>query len=181
MSTVGDYTVKLWDLGAPESPCTVLSSHGDTIQCIAFNPTGQLLVTTCRDRKIRLFDPCAGGDAVRVGEGHGGIKGARVVWMGNRDRIATTGFSKMSDRQICLWEAGSLRNLSRRPRWTSLRASRTAHPRPRTPFRSPASLTPTLPAATSATTTATATPVTLCHGMQRRAREYRYSTRISRC
>ena len=110
-SAVGDYTVKLWDLGAPESPRAVLSGHGDTIQGIAFNPTGQLLVTTCRDRKIRLFDPRTGGDAIRVGEGHGGIKGARVVWMGDRDRIATTGFSRMSDRQVCLWEAGSLKNL----------------------------------------------------------------------
>ncbi|KAF8260418.1 microtubule binding protein [Lactarius quietus] len=110
-SAVGDHTVKLWDLGAPESPRAVLVGHADTIQSIAFNATGQLLATTSRDRKIRLFDPRTGGDAVRVGEGHGGIKSARVVWMGDRDRIATTGFSRMSDRQVCVWETGALKNV----------------------------------------------------------------------
>ena len=110
-SAIGDYTVKLWDLGSPESPRAVLAGHGDTIQSMAFSPTGQLLATTSRDRKLRLFDPRAGGEAVRVGEGHGGIKGARVVWMGDRDRIATTGFSRMSDRQVSVWETGALKNV----------------------------------------------------------------------
>ena len=31
--------------------------------------------------------------------------------MGDKDRIATTGFSKMSDRQVALWETGGLSNL----------------------------------------------------------------------
>ncbi|TFY77354.1 hypothetical protein EWM64_g6661, partial [Hericium alpestre] len=90
---------------------SVLSGHGDAIQSIAFNTTGQLLVTTSRDRKIRIFDARAGGEAVRITEGHGGIKGARALWMGDRDRIATTGFSKMSDRQLSIWEASSLTNI----------------------------------------------------------------------
>lgn len=46
---------------------------------------------TCRDRKLRLFDPRAGSEAVRVADGHSGIKGSRVVFLGDRDRIATTG------------------------------------------------------------------------------------------
>ncbi|KAI0071195.1 microtubule binding protein [Panus rudis PR-1116 ss-1] len=110
-TATGDHTVKLWDLGSPEQPRSVLGGHGDSIQSLTFNPTGNLVVTTCRDRKIRIFDSRAGGDAVRITEGHGGIKGARVVWMGDRDTIATTGFSKMSDRQVGIWEAGSLRNI----------------------------------------------------------------------
>ncbi|PIL27983.1 hypothetical protein GSI_09927 [Ganoderma sinense ZZ0214-1] len=83
-TSTGDHVVKLWDLAGPEN---------------------------AKDRKIRLFDPRAGGDPVRVGEGHGGIKGARAVWMGDKDRIAMTGFSKMSDRQVALWETGGLGNV----------------------------------------------------------------------
>ncbi|KZT68697.1 DUF1900-domain-containing protein [Daedalea quercina L-15889] len=110
-STTGDHVVKMWDIESPEGPRAVLGGHGDAIQSLAFNPSGNLLVTTCRDRKIRLFDPRTGGDAVRVSEGHGGIKAARVVWMGERDNIATTGFSKMSDRQVAIWETGGLSNV----------------------------------------------------------------------
>lgn len=39
------------------------------------------------------------------------VQGARVVWMGDRDNIATTGFSKMSDRQVGIWETGALNNI----------------------------------------------------------------------
>ncbi|THH29232.1 hypothetical protein EUX98_g4971 [Antrodiella citrinella] len=110
-TSTGDHLVKLWDLNNPEQSRSVLHGHGDAIQSLTFNPNGNLLVTTCRDRKIRIFDPRSGGDAVRVAEGHGGIKGARVVWMGDKDNIATTGFSKMSDRQVGIWETGNLNNI----------------------------------------------------------------------
>jgi len=104
----GEHLVKLWDLADPARPRSVLNGHGDTIQSLSFNATGSILVTTCRDRKIRLFDARTGGDAVRMTDGHGGIKGARVTWMGDTGRIATTGFSKMSDRQVGIWESGGL-------------------------------------------------------------------------
>ncbi|KAG8835250.1 Coronin-like protein crn1 [Serendipita sp. 400] len=111
-SATGEHIVKIWDLGNVDNgPRSILGGHTDTIQSLDFDPSGTLLVTTCRDRKIRLFDPRAGGDAVRTVEGHGGIKGARVVWMGDTGRIATTGFSKMSDRQLSIWDSGTLANI----------------------------------------------------------------------
>lgn len=107
----GDHVVKLWDIGSPEEPQRILGGHNDAIQSFAFDFSGNLIATTSRDRKLRVFDVRAGGDAVRMTDGHGGIKGARVVWMGNQDRIATTGFSKMSDRQIGLWDTSGLKNV----------------------------------------------------------------------
>ena len=73
-TATGEHVVKLWDLGNSDNPKAVLGGHGDSIQSLAFNPTGTLLVTTCRDRKLRIFDPRVSGEAVRVAEGHGGIK-----------------------------------------------------------------------------------------------------------
>ncbi|KAJ8497090.1 hypothetical protein ONZ45_g12202 [Pleurotus djamor] len=110
-SASGEHTVKLWDLENSDSAKVTLGGHNDSIQSLAFNTTGTLLVTTCRDRKLRLFDPRVGGEAVRISDGHGGVKGSRVTWMGDHDRIATTGFSKMSDRQVGIWDSGSLNSL----------------------------------------------------------------------
>lgn len=111
-ATSGDHIVRLFDVSKAEADATILlSGHGDSIQSIAWNSVGTTLATTCRDKKLRLFDPRAGKDAVRVTEGHSGVKGSRVVWLGDRDRIATTGFSRMSDRQLGLWDTSGLKNL----------------------------------------------------------------------
>ncbi|KZP01401.1 DUF1900-domain-containing protein [Calocera viscosa TUFC12733] len=108
-SAAGDHMVRLYDLGSADEPKTTLLGHTDTIQSIAFNPTGTVLITTCRDRKVRMFDPRVGGEAVRAADGHPGVKGARVTWMGDLDKFATTGFSRMSDRQVGIWDTGSLK------------------------------------------------------------------------
>lgn len=110
-AATGEHAVKLWDLtNVDNGPRTTLVGHTDTIQSFDFDPTGVLLATTCRDRKIRLFDPRAGGEPIKIAEGHGGVKGARITWMGDTGRIATTGFSKMSDRQLGIWDT-SLSNV----------------------------------------------------------------------
>ena len=62
-----------------------------------------MLVTTSRDKKLRFWDVRQEKPAYEV-PGHGGAKNSRVVWMGEHDRVATTGFSKMSERQLGLWD-----------------------------------------------------------------------------
>ena len=39
--------------------------------------------------------------------GHAGAKNSRAVFI-NRDRVATAGFGKMSDRQLGLWDVKNL-------------------------------------------------------------------------
>ncbi|KAG0748826.1 hypothetical protein G6F62_000764 [Rhizopus arrhizus] len=101
-----DLTIKLWDIekGLEKQEMT---GHTELIQSLAWNYNGSLLATTCRDKKLRIFDVRA-NKIVQEGPGHQGIKGSRVVWMGNTDRLATTGFSRMSDRQLNLWDATDL-------------------------------------------------------------------------
>ncbi|KAJ5179944.1 Actin-binding protein [Penicillium capsulatum] len=85
----GDYTVKIWDIeaGVPKLKLNV----GDIVQSQSWSANGSLLVTTSRDKKLRIWD------------------NSRAVWLGERDRIATTGFSKMSDRQLALWDIRAAR------------------------------------------------------------------------
>lgn len=97
----GDYTVKVWDAEAGSAKLTL--KHTDIVQGLSWNANGSLLVTTSRDKKLRIWDARQEKPA-HVGPGHGGAKASRVTWMGEHSRIATTGFSKMSDRQLGLWD-----------------------------------------------------------------------------
>ena len=97
----GDYTVKIWDVEAASPRLTM--KHGDIVQSLSWSANGSLLVTTSRDKKLRVWDVRQETPAHTV-PGHAGAKNSRVAWMGEHDRFATTGFSKMSDRQLGLWD-----------------------------------------------------------------------------
>ena len=66
------------------------------------------LSRTCKDKKLRLFDPRGGPAATVTADSHSGVKGSRVEWLGSLDRIVTTGFSKSSERQVFLWDSRAL-------------------------------------------------------------------------
>ncbi|KAF9175238.1 Coronin-like protein crn1 [Mortierella sp. AD011] len=106
LSASADLTMKLWDVekGAEKQEIT---GHLEVIQNVTWNYNGNLVATTCRDKKLRVFD-VRSNKIVLQGDSHSGVKGSRVVWMGNSDRLATTGFSKMSDRQVNIWDATNL-------------------------------------------------------------------------
>lgn len=101
-SSSGDMTVKIWDIEA--GPPKLTLKHNDVIQSLSWSADGSLLVTTSRDKKLRIWDVRQERPA-HEGPGHPGAKNSRAVWMGEHDRIATTGFSRMSDRQLGLWDA----------------------------------------------------------------------------
>jgi len=102
-SASGDFTIKLWDVGTGQSPLTL--KHNDIVQSLTWNASGSMLATTSRDKKIRVWD-VRQEKPVHEGPGHGGAKNSRAVWLGEHNRFATTGFSRMSERQIALWEPG---------------------------------------------------------------------------
>ena len=56
--------VMVWNLDTTESvinnPVRTICCHQDVILSMSFNPSGSLLATTCKDRKIRILDPRAG-------------------------------------------------------------------------------------------------------------------------
>lgn len=100
-SSSGDYTVKLWDVEAGQAKLTL--KHKDIVQSLSWSVDGSQLVTTSRDKKLRVWDVRQEAPAIEV-QGHAGAKNSRAVWMGEHSRIATTGFSRMSDRQLALWD-----------------------------------------------------------------------------
>ncbi|KAK4193593.1 hypothetical protein QBC35DRAFT_510856 [Podospora australis] len=102
-SSSGDQTIKLWDITTGQSAYTL--KHPEIVQSMSWSANGAMLVTTCRDKKLRVWD-VRQESPVHEYAGHEGAKNSRAVWLGEHNRIATTGFSRMSERQIGLWEPG---------------------------------------------------------------------------
>ncbi|SPQ26124.1 c11b7859-d5e2-4ab6-b98b-a8ac3b7ea976 [Thermothielavioides terrestris] len=102
-SSSGDLTLKLWDISTGQAAITL--RHPEIVQSLSWSANGSMLVTTSRDKKLRVWD-VRQEKPVHEYPGHEGAKNSRAVWMGEHNRIATTGFSRMSERQIGLWEPG---------------------------------------------------------------------------
>ncbi|AAS52798.1 AER114Wp [Eremothecium gossypii ATCC 10895] len=100
-----DHTVRLWNVEQGTNP--IVLTHPDMVTSMSFSYGGTYLATVCRDKMLRVWD-IRKGEVVSEGMGHSGPKNQRVVWLGNSDRLATTGFSKLSDRQIAVWDAFNL-------------------------------------------------------------------------
>lgn len=99
-SSSHDYSLKIWDV--EEAKCLHTLQHPDLITSFAFNYDGSLVATASRDKVLRVWD-LREEKIISEGPGHTGAKSCRLVWLGNTDRIATTGFSRLSDRQLALW------------------------------------------------------------------------------
>jgi len=103
-----DFSVKIWDIEKGEAKLDV-GGHSDIIQSLSWNHNGTLIATASKDRKIRSIDPRSNQVVAEV-EAHAGVKGTRVLWLGSKDKLFSTGFSKTSERQYSIWEA---RNFSK--------------------------------------------------------------------
>ncbi|XP_053813197.1 coronin-7 isoform X4 [Vidua chalybeata] len=99
--------VTVWDLGQ-QQPLTVLDSHGDQLQSLTWKRDGRLLGTSCKDKKLRIFDPRAGPAASQTVPGHDNNKDSRLLWMGSSDCLISVGFSQMREREVKLWDARRL-------------------------------------------------------------------------
>ena len=53
-SSSGDYTIKLWDIEQGSSRLTL--KHADIVQSLSWSADGALMVTTSRDKKLRIWD-----------------------------------------------------------------------------------------------------------------------------
>ncbi|OMJ18461.1 Coronin-like protein crn1 [Smittium culicis] len=105
-SAGADQTVRLWDVEYGTEKSSV-SDFNDTILSFDFNYDGSLIACPSRDKTLRIIDPRE-GKIVNSGNSHLGIKGSRVVWLGNTGKLITTGFNRMSHREVCVWDPANL-------------------------------------------------------------------------
>ncbi|NWX05313.1 CORO6 protein, partial [Caloenas nicobarica] len=98
-----DNLVILWNVGTGEMLLALEDMHADLIYNVGWNRNGSLLVTTCKDKKVRVIDPRKQQIVAEKDKPHDGARPIRAIFMAD-GKIFTTGFSKMSERQLGLWD-----------------------------------------------------------------------------
>jgi coronin-1B/1C/6 len=104
-SSSNDFTVKIWDIEKAEDMFTI-GGHTDIVQSCSWNKDGSFIVSACRDKKLRIIDPrnqTVSGDFTC----HQGVKGLRVLWMADKDKLLSTGFTKTMEREYAIWDPRS--------------------------------------------------------------------------
>lgn len=105
LSAGADNMIVIWNVGVGEA-LQVIDCHPDLIYSTSFNWDGSLLLTTCKDKKIRIVNP-RNGEVFEEAQSHEGSKATRAIFLRN-GLVFTTGFSKSSDRQYSLRAPGHL-------------------------------------------------------------------------
>eukprot|EP00062_Callorhinchus_milii_P009059 gi/632952444/ref/XP_007891855.1/ PREDICTED: coronin-7 isoform X2 [Callorhinchus milii] len=103
LTTGAGNTAKVWDL-TRQKAFVALEDHGDQIQSLCWKQDGSLLGSSCKDKKLRIFDPRASSLAVQSIEGHKTNKDSRVIWLSSTENIISTGFSQLREREVKLWD-----------------------------------------------------------------------------
>lgn len=94
-------SVNLWDLTVQKEAFSS-NEHPDIIQSLSWKQDGTLLTTSCKDKMVRIMDPRSNVPITMCADSHQSIKDSRVVWLGDQQRILTTGFDAARLRQIII-------------------------------------------------------------------------------
>ncbi|KAF9115872.1 Coronin-7 [Mortierella sp. AM989] len=113
IATASHSAVQLWDISGKDQGSTLSTpshtfAHPNTVSSISWKSDGALFATTCKDTQIRVFDPRQQETPIHTGQGHAGNRPSRVVWLGEKDILFTTGFNKMRERENAVWSASDL-------------------------------------------------------------------------
>ncbi|TPP60830.1 Coronin [Fasciola gigantica] len=100
LSAGADNMVYIWNVATEEPLVEIM--FPDMVLSASFNYNGSKLVTTCKDRHTRVLNPRS-GEIIVEGICHQGTKPQEAVYV-KGDRVFTTGFSPMSERQFGLWK-----------------------------------------------------------------------------
>uniref|UniRef100_A0A3Q2U3C1 Coronin n=1 Tax=Fundulus heteroclitus TaxID=8078 RepID=A0A3Q2U3C1_FUNHE len=103
LSAGSDNVVILWNVARGEEVVRIDSVHPDLIYSTCWNRDGSRIVTSCKDKKLRVLDPRKGTVLFEKDKPHEGSRPVRAVFVSD-GKILSTGFSRMSERQVALWD-----------------------------------------------------------------------------
>ncbi|XP_078523530.1 coronin-1C isoform X1 [Lissotriton helveticus] len=97
-----DNVVIIWNVGTGEALITLDEMHSDIIFNVCWNRNGSLICTTSKDKKVRVIDPRKEKIIAEKDKAHEGARPMRAIFLSDGN-LFTTGFSRMSERQLALW------------------------------------------------------------------------------
>lgn len=102
-----DLTIKIWSLSDMED-CLSLSGHTDQIYSVAWSQCGRFIASSCKDGKVRIYNPRQATSPVMEGPGVVPKKGSRIVWTNDGEFLVVTGFSTRSERTVSVYRTKDL-------------------------------------------------------------------------
>ncbi|XP_051975606.1 uncharacterized protein LOC127638211 isoform X2 [Xyrauchen texanus] len=98
-----DNVIIIWNVGTGEAITTLEDMHPDVIFSACWNRNGSLICTACKDKKVRVIDPRKEEIVGEKDKAHEGARPMRAIFLSD-GKVFTTGFSRMSERQLALWD-----------------------------------------------------------------------------
>ncbi|XP_062434050.1 coronin-1B isoform X2 [Rhea pennata] len=102
-----DNVVLIWNVGTSEELYRLDGLHPDLIYSVSWSRDGARFCTACKDKSVRVIDPRRGTVVVEKERAHEGARPMRAIFLAD-GKIFTTGFSRMSERQLALWDLENL-------------------------------------------------------------------------
>ncbi|CAN9513228.1 unnamed protein product [Ophioblennius macclurei] len=97
-----DNQIIIWNVGTGEAMIYLEDEHPDIIYSVSWNRNGSLICTTCKDKAVRVIDPRKKTVVAEKQKAHEGARPMRAIFVADGN-VLTTGFSRMSERQLSLW------------------------------------------------------------------------------
>ena len=107
LTSSGENDVKLFDVASGAAKVSVSGAHKGVVTSTSFSNDGSLIVTTCKDKVLRIIDPRAGKEVAQTAD-HAGAKSSKAVWIRVADRILTAGFTKTAERELAVFDPRKL-------------------------------------------------------------------------
>ena len=105
-SGAGDNFIKIWDAEKGTDKVSI-EDHPAMILDLVWNYEGSSLLSSCKDKMVRIIDPRTGATSGSV-EAHDGTKTTKLEFLGNLDKFASVGFTRQSKRQLKIWDMKKL-------------------------------------------------------------------------
>ncbi|KAH0625654.1 hypothetical protein JD844_015246 [Phrynosoma platyrhinos] len=97
-----DNAIIIWNVGTGEPLINLDDMHQDMIYNVSWNRNGSLICTASKDKKVRVIDPRKQDIVTEKEKAHEGARPMRAIFLSDGN-VFTTGFSRMSERQLALW------------------------------------------------------------------------------